>query len=83
MKATAHPTNPAKSPVANPLRQRTGVASLLRMERILVRVDFAQSDNDALRFALPFARETGARLDLLHVLTPLSLPAEAASLPRE
>ena len=54
-----------------------------RMERILVPLDFSETAIDALRFGLPFARETGARLDLLHVLTPLSLPAEAASLPRE
>lgn len=63
MKTAAHRTNPAK-----PLRQRTGVASLPRLERILVPVDFSESATDALRFALPFARETSARLDLLHVI---------------
>ncbi len=34
-------------------------------------VDFSESATDALRFALPFACETGARLDLLHVIEPV------------
>jgi nucleotide-binding universal stress UspA family protein len=50
--------------------QRTDAASFLRIERILVPLDFSESSIDALRFALPFAREFGARLDLLHVIEP-------------
>lgn len=77
-----HRPKRAKTPLPDAGRPRANPASP-RMERILVPVDFSETATDALRFALPFARETGARLDLLHVLTPLSLPAEAASLPRE
>jgi nucleotide-binding universal stress UspA family protein len=55
------------------------------MDRILVPLDFSESSVDALRFALPFARETGARLDLLHVLDPVPAaygpPGEAVYVP--
>jgi nucleotide-binding universal stress UspA family protein len=64
---------------------RTGEARSLRIDRILVPLDFSESSIDALRFALPFARESGARLDLLHVIessaTYFGPPGETGSLP--
>ncbi len=61
---------PSKSEAAD---HRTGRDKLLHIERILVPLDFSESSVEALHFALPFARETGARLDLLHVIE--SIPA--------
>lgn len=46
-------------------------------------MDFSESAIEALRFALPFAREARARVDLLHVVAPLTLPAETTLLPAE
>jgi len=48
-----------------------------------VPLDLSGPATDALRFALPFARETGARLDLLHVVVPLTLPAQIPYVPKE
>jgi len=53
----------------------------LRFARILVPLDFSSTATDALRFVLSMARETGARVDLLHVIPPLALPAETSHLP--
>lgn len=73
---------PPKSGVA---AQRTGAARFLRIDRILVPLDFSEPSVEALRFALPFARETGARLDLLHVIEPVHAafgpPGESGYLP--
>ncbi|MBE0541821.1 MAG: universal stress protein [Verrucomicrobia bacterium] len=69
------------APETNP--PGTGAPRSLRLERILVPLDFSEPATEALRFALPFARETGARLDLLHVIAPLSLPADTGYLPNE
>jgi len=57
MKTTS--TKPAKSPMRG-------------FPRILIPPDVSASSVDALRFALPFARETGARLDLLRVIESVS-----------
>ncbi len=70
-------------PRANGAAQRTGAARYVPLERLLVPLDFSESSLDALRFALPFARESGAGLDLLHVLTPMSFQADASCLPKD
>jgi nucleotide-binding universal stress UspA family protein len=64
----------AAQPRASGTAQGTGAARYLRLDRILVPLDFSGSSVDALRFALPFARESGARLELLHVLQPVVAP---------
>lgn len=61
-------TRPSR-PVA--AAQRSATADALGLNRILVPLDFSESSVEALRFALPLARATGARLDLLHVLEPV------------
>lgn len=67
--------------------RRTGRGKALQIDRILVPLDFSESSVDALRFALPFASETGARLDLLHVIEPIPAafgpPGEAGYVPPE
>ena len=46
---------------------RTASTSKLPFEQLLCPVDFSNSSNTALRFALSLAQETNARLSLLHV----------------
>jgi nucleotide-binding universal stress UspA family protein len=43
---------------------------LLSLKRILVPVDFSYSSKQALDFAVPFARQFGASLIVLHVVVP-------------
>lgn len=78
---------PSQAAGAAEKAQRPGPHRFLRLERILVPVDFSESSVDALRFALPFAREFGARLDLLHVIEPAAAafgqPGEGGYLPFE
>jgi nucleotide-binding universal stress UspA family protein len=71
---TAQARMHAAQPRASGTAQRTGAARYVRLESILVPLDFSESSLDALRFALPFARESGARLDLLHVIEPVVVP---------
>jgi len=51
-----------------------------QLKKILVPVDFSKCSTKALQYAIPFARQFGAELMLLHVLSPaIVLPtAEAA-----
>lgn len=50
------------------------VPAVLRVESILVPTDFSPQAEKALRYALAFARQFGARLMLLHVMEPLAAP---------
>lgn len=43
-------------------------AASFRLKRILVPVDFSECSRKALRYALPFAREFGAEINLLYVV---------------
>ena len=45
-------------------------ASLAQIKRILVPVDFSPRSREALGFALPFARQFGASVIVLHVILP-------------
>lgn len=63
----------AHAEAVKPARQ-IGTPPGLHLDRILVPLDFSESSVEALRFALPFARESGACLDLLHVVQPFVLP---------
>jgi nucleotide-binding universal stress UspA family protein len=51
---------------------------VFRLKRILVPVDFSDCSKKALKYAIPFARQFGASLVLLHVLQPY-LPATEMS----
>ena len=64
-----------------PRHQLTAPASqepALRINEILVPMDFSEHSNYALRYAMPFARQFNARITLLHVLEPPSIPADGA-----
>jgi universal stress protein A len=47
-----------------------------RLERILVAVDFSEVSNKALKYAISFARQSGAAITLLHVAEPIACHAD-------
>jgi universal stress protein A len=46
------------------------------IQHILVPIDFSQSSQQALHFALPLAEQFRARISLLHVIEPIIYPQE-------
>jgi nucleotide-binding universal stress UspA family protein len=69
-------------PVRTPSPPRPGS---LKLKRILVPIDFSEESLKALRYAIPFAEESGAMLHLVHVIEPASfvndLPNVALAIP--
>jgi universal stress protein A len=47
---------------------REGAASIFKLKKILVPVDFSECSKKALQYAIAFARQFGASLTLLHVV---------------
>ena len=84
MKATAvrAPSPIRKKPKTLPAsRRRAGnqetvlwVPSILKIKSILVPVDFSEPSRKALKYAVSFAEQFGAKLTLLHVVEPVVLP---------
>jgi universal stress protein A len=60
-------------------------SSGLKLKRILVPIDFSEASLHALRYAIPFAEESGASVYLVHVVEPAvfinDLPNVALALP--
>ena len=50
------------------------VPALVQIKSILVPIDFSASSEKALAYAVPFARQFGAQLTLLHVVEPVATP---------
>ena len=48
----------------------------LHIREILVPTDFSEHSNFALRYAMPLARQFDARITLLHVIEPASVPSD-------
>jgi len=48
----------------------------LGIRRILVPIDFSEHSKNALKYAIPYAIQFGARLDLLYVVEPTIYPAD-------
>lgn len=59
--------------------QALAEAQLFKLQRILVPVDFSDCSNKALQYAVPFAKQFGAALVLLHVVEPYPAAPEMAS----
>ena len=57
------------------------VPALLNIKSILVPIDFSAPSEKALAYAVPFARQFGAKLTLLHVVEPVATPDFAGSFP--
>jgi nucleotide-binding universal stress UspA family protein len=81
MKTGTLPANRIKLPNARRVVTRKGKSQRLRIENILVPLDFSPASHGALQFALPWLRQLGAKLHLVHVL-PSDAPFSAmADLP--
>lgn len=48
----------------------------INLNRILVPIDFSESSKKALKYAIPFARQFGASIDLIYVVEPTIYPAD-------
>ena len=53
----------------------------LKLERILVPLDFSVLAEKALRYAVPLARQFSAEIVLLHVVQPLPYPSDITHMP--
>jgi nucleotide-binding universal stress UspA family protein len=54
---------------------------LMKMRSILVPVDFSAESEKALAYAVPFARQFGAKLTIVHVVEPTATPDFLTSFP--
>jgi nucleotide-binding universal stress UspA family protein len=59
------------------VRQETSRKPLkIDLNRILVPIDFSEHSKKALRYAIPFAKQFNASIDLLYVVEPTIYPAD-------
>lgn len=63
----------AERPIGGSTRKRP---SRIQLQRILVPIDFSEFSKNALKYAIPFARQFGASVDLLYVVEPAIYPAD-------
>src|SRR5204863_142651 len=59
--------------------QSIAAAPVLKLQKILVPVDFSDCSKKALQYAIPFAKQFGAELVLLHVVEPYPIVPEMGS----
>jgi universal stress protein A len=64
-------------------RQIESGRSISRIRDVLVPTDFSERANTALRYAIAFAEQFGARITLLHILSPPASYPDAPSLSAE
>src|SRR5437899_9834942 len=57
------------------------VPPLMKISSILVPVDFSPESEKVLAYAVPFARQFGAKLTVLHVVEPTATPDFLSSFP--
>jgi len=69
--------NSSKKPARakKPQHNRRKPASI-RLNKILVPIDFSDHSRKALRYAIPFARKFNASIDLIYVVEPTVYPAD-------
>jgi len=63
---------PRKSAAKGPSRRQTKI----ELNRILVPIDFSEHSRKALQYAIPFAEQFKASIDLLYVVEPTIYPAD-------
>ncbi len=51
-------------------------SAAINIQRILVPIDFSEHSKNALKYAIPFARQFQAAIDLLYVVEPTIYPAD-------
>lgn len=57
-------------------RKRNSGPAKIQLNRILVPIDFSQHSRKALQYAIPFARQFRASIDLIYVVEPTVYPAD-------
>src|SRR5262245_35609857 len=73
---------PKESKAPGAFREQTSAPlPVFRLKSILVPIDFSAESEKALAYAVPFARQFGARLTVLHVFEPVVMPDFAQSFP--
>ena len=55
---------------------KAGKARPIELKRILVPIDFSEHSKDALKYAIPFARQFNASISLIYVVEPTVYPAD-------
>jgi nucleotide-binding universal stress UspA family protein len=58
------------------LQQRARARTRIELRRILVPIDFSDHSKKALQYAIPFAEQFKASIDLLYVVEPAIYPAD-------
>lgn len=74
----AKKTAPRRSSKAETKRRQAAVKGPLKIDlkSILVPIDFSESSKKALKYAIPFARQFNASIDLIYVVEPTIYPAD-------
>jgi len=67
---------PRKRPRRPERSKGTGTRGAIALKRILVPIDFSGHSKNALKYAIPFARQFRASIDLLYVVEPTIYPAD-------
>lgn len=60
----------------HPRKSSNNSVNRLGIQRILVPIDFSEHSKNALKYAIPYAVQFNARLDLLYVVEPTIYPAD-------
>ena len=55
--------------------------AVLKLKNILVPTDFSKISHKALEYAVPIAKQFGARITMLHVIEPLPYPVDLTYVP--
>ena len=55
---------------------KTAHQPIIKIQRILVPIDFSEHSKNALKYALPFAEKFKASIDLIYVVEPTIYPAD-------
>ena len=74
---------PGGGATSQPAPEINLVPSLLKLNSILVPIDFSWPSKKALQYALPFARQFGAKITLLFVLEPPVYSGDIGYVPME
>jgi len=66
---------PPKKKVSAP-KNKSAKRTPIELQRILVPIDFSEHSKNALKYAIPFAKQFKASIDLIYVVEPTIYPAD-------
>jgi universal stress protein A len=73
---TTKKTNPSRRRAPSKPQTSSTRPKVMKLQHILVPIDFSSTSHQALNFAIPLAEKFGARISLLHVIEPIIYPQE-------